>query len=330
MAVIASDLSASFLYSSQKTDSCISSCLRRATQAIHWMIENRGGLAAVIGLIVVPAQYMCPQAKESQAIIDHAVRNDINLEKFDLLDHSLKGVIYYPSNWSRLDQSRCVVFHNPNGATIANYFETGFFDYTPAKIAEWAQCPVIMYDYRGTGLSSGMSNSPFRFRPTCASIVDDGEAVHRFALEKFNQITILGTSLGGGVATASLAQHINREIPAASLHCATGRVRLINHDSFSSITSVIAPRWPKLAKWAGWAVGGYLDAATPMKKLIEQGLPVAVLCHKNDPIIPSGARMAEYIAALPHAENVSTFISPNYGHGNLSQDMVAELHRIDK
>lgn len=185
-----------------------------AANSIRWMIENRGGFAILAGLALVPSQLTCPNAEQSEKMIEKASRSGrCKIEKFDLPaagGSSLKGVIFYPPDWNPLDRSRCVVYHNPNGMTVSTFFTTGSLELTPADIAHWARCPVIMYDYRGTGLSSGNRTCcGSRFRPTYASIVDDAQTVLRFALKQFHVITMFGTSLGGGVATASLARHMD-------------------------------------------------------------------------------------------------------------------------
>jgi hypothetical protein len=311
-----------------ETRSIFPSFLIRTLKTINWMIVNRGGFALLTGCLLVPSQFLCPNAQKSDEIITSAAKSvPSSIEKIDLSvsgGGSLKGVIYYPKNWNRQNRSRCVVYHNPNGMTVSDFFETGTLERVPRKIIELAQCPIIMYDYRGTGLSSGNQTSRiFRFRPTHASIVEDGEAALSYALEKFQAITMMGSSLGGGVATASLAHYI--KVCPTSFQSARGRVKLINHDSFTTTTSVVAPQWPKIASWIGWAIGGFVDAATPMKTLAERGIPITVLCHQNDPIIPKGARMAEFITTLPISRNVSVIYSPRYGHANLSQDMLDTL-----
>ena len=307
-----------------------SSCLRKTIETIHWVIENRGGLAFLWSSVLVPSQYMCPNAQISNNIIDHTVKsNQIALEKFNLSTNgrSIGGVIVYPPNWNRNDRSRCIVYHNGNGTSVSDFFKSGSFEGPPAQMIKSAQCPVILYDYRGTGLSSGNPKSS-KFYPTYASIVDDGESLLRLSLESFEKITILGSSLGGAVATASLARHLNCKIPSSSPHfLAPGRVRLINHDSFTTSTSVAFPNWPTISSWIGWMLGVLVDAATPMKSLINRNIPITILCHQNDPVIPFGARMANYIGTLPKNPNVSIMYSPEYGHANLSRDMMQNLQR---
>lgn len=300
-------------------------------KTIIWAIVNRGGIALLTGILLVPSQLICPNAKTSNEMIDRASKsNPASIEKFDLPindSSSIKGVISYPKNWNRHDRSRCVVYHNPNAMTVPNFFETGNLDWTPAEIVKLARCPIIMYDYRGTGLSSGNQTSRlFQFRPTCESIVYDGEKVLCYALEKFKEITIMGSSLGGAVATASLAELLNAKVcPTSPCRPAPGRILLINHDSFTISTSVVMPKWPTIASWIGWMIGGCLDAATPMKTIVDRNIPVTVLYHQNDPVIPRGARMADFVRTLPKQPNVSVFDSPEYGHANLSQDMVRSL-----
>ena len=229
---------------------------------------------------------------------------------------SLEGIIYYPKNWNPQDKSRCLIYHNPNGTTVGEYFVwNDDLSWTPKKFRELAKCPIILYDYRGTGLSSENHN----FQPTCESIIADGEKALQYALNQFQSVDVVGSSLGAGVATASLDRHLKK----APEDCQ--RVRLFNHDSFSTTPRVLMPNWPTIADWGGWAVGALLEAKTPMKNLIQKEIPITVLCHLDDPVIPKGARMAEYVAGLPPAQNVSILYSPDHGHANLSSDMIQSL-----
>ena len=128
-----------------------------------------------------------------------------------------------------------------------------------------------------------------------------------------------GSSLGGGVATISLERHLSK-VPEDSK-----RVSITNHDSFTTTPRVVFPSAPNFADVAGWVVGGNLDAQTPMTSLIERGVKVTVLCHNQNPVIPQGARMAEYATHLKYKPNVSLIYSEKYGHANLSSDMIHQL-----
>jgi len=314
-----------------QTDSYLTTGLTRTIGAICWLIVNRGGFAFLTGSILVPSQYRCPNAEKSEEIINQAVRsNPASIEILDLPHYdgnSLKCVIYYPKNFNRKDHSRCIIYNNPNCATVADFIKNGNLFSTPAELLKLAKCPIIMYDYRGTGLNSSKNQTSrfFKYRPTARSIVTDGHRILNHALQNYKKVTTFGSSLGGAVATASLMDATICKPPLGR-----DRVHLINHDSFTATTSVIMPKWPKIASWIGWTIGALLDSTDPMKNLIEQGYRVTILNHQNDPIIPRGAQMADFISNQPKAENVSVVTSPEYGHAYLSKDMTQKLARIFK
>lgn len=295
---------------------------KETMQKVHLVIENRGGLACLLGLILVPAQYCCPGREKSEVFIERASQNEkCKIERFDVPvgENSLiRGVIVYPENWNPQDTSSCVLYHNPNAVTVSGYVKDGGLSWTPDEIVKLAQCPIILYDYRGTGLNQ----QNFAFGATYESIVVDGEAMLRHALKSFHFVKVIGSSLGAGVGTASLDRHLTKHPEDIS------RVSLMNHDSFSTTPRVIFPYLPKIADAVGHLLGGMLDAITPMKNLIEKGVQITILCHEKDPVIPKGARMAEWIDTLPPSRNVSVIYSPENGHANLSQDMCRSLQKI--
>jgi len=302
--------------------------MKASADNVNWLVENRGGFAWLTGLLLIPSQFLGPNAESSnEKIAQVAQRGTFKIRKFSLpvagSSASVKGVVYYPKGWDPSDRSRCVVYHNPNGVTVSQFFEKGRLSWTPQEIMKWAQCPIVLYDYRGTGLSSeDHSFGSFAFRPTYESIVVDGEAVLRYAFKQSQSVKVFGSSLGGGVATVSLERHIEAHPVDAR------RASLFNHDSFSTTAKVVMPNWPVAADWLGWAVGGLVDAETSMKNLVEKEIPITVLCHEQDPVIPRGARMADWIESMPWKRSVSLIYSPRYGHADLSQDMVLKLGRI--
>lgn len=306
----------------------LSSSIESSVSAVNWVIENRGGFAHLAGLVMVPSQFLGPKAAMANQVIAEAARSDnFTIERFTLpvkdTDTSVEGIIYYPRGWDRTDRSRCVLYHNPNGITASGYFDDGRLIWTPAEILKLAQCPILMYDYRGTGLSSeNTCMSSLAFKPTYETVAVDGQTALGYALNRFRTVSVVGSSLGGGVATVSLERHLKANPGDAE------RVCLTNHDSFSTTPKVVMPEWPRTADWAGWALGGLLDAETPMKSLVERGIPIKVLCHDQDPVIPRGARMAEFVETLPRQWNVFVIHSPERGHANLSSDMVRRLGRI--
>jgi|GEM_PF-2128566 len=312
----------------QPTSSFFSSSIQSSVRTVNWVIENRGGFAFLTGLVMVPSQFLGPKATmANQVIADVAESENVKIERFSLpvkgTDTLIEGVIYYPRGWNPSDRSRCVLYHNPNGITVSGYFKDGYLAWTPAEILKLAKCPILMYDYRGTGLSSeNTCMSSLAFRPTYETVAVDGQMTLGYALGRFQSVSVVGSSLGGGVATVSLERHLKANPDDAR------RVSLTNHDSFSTTPKVVVPGWPRAANWAGWALGGLLDAETSMKSLIRREIPITVLCHDQDPVIPRGARMAEFIETLPRKWNVSVIHSPEYGHANLSQDMIRKLGQI--
>lgn len=321
-------IASSWAFSSRSIESTASS--------INWMIENRGGMAILTGLLMVPSQFMGPDYETSLAIIEEVCKHNneslrkdaMRVETFTLQceDTTISGVICYPPQWSVENSSRCILYHNPNGITTPGYFQDNELSWTPGTIFQKEQVPIILYDYRGTGLSKNnldeLSGSRFAFHPTYASIAEDGEAVLIYALGRYKHVDVWGSSLGGGVATVSLDRYLQGN-PQDQY-----RVTLHNHDSFSNTARVVMPSMPFLANGIGYFVGGNLDSESSMQNLINRKIPITVLCHLNDPVIPVGARMAEFVEALqPHG--ISLVYSERYGHADLSQDMVGEVWKDD-
>lgn len=301
----------------------------RFGEFIDWCIETRGGLSIFTTSVLVPAQIKCPHAKKSIKQIQAAASNySFTLEHFCVpihgKDQSIHGVIYYPPNWDTNDHSHCILYNNGNSSTIASFFENGKLGWAPASFLNWDRCPIIMYDYRGTGLSSeNKVCNLFTLRPSPQSIIADGIAALQFAIEHFQTITIVGSSLGGAVATASLAECLKNHP-----NLIQNRVRLISLDSFTTTSSVIMPHWPIFSSWLGWILGAYVNAIIPMQIVLDHKVPVTVLFHEKDPIIPKGARMAEWIQkSYKNFFNVTIISSPENIHGNLTQDMIPYLKK---
>jgi len=293
-----------------------------SVQAVHWMITNRGGFALLTGLVMVPSQFNISMSAAQNVIQEAAKKNRIESIKLTLEDGShLEGIIYYPDGWKREDDSRAVLYHNPNGATIADFFSRNTLTWTVGEIARIRHCPIIMYDYRGTGLSQENSCTSLAFRPTYHSVVVDGTAMQTYALARFKYIEAWGSSLGGAVGTKALDAHLSKFPLDAK------RVDWTNHDSLTTTSRVIIPSLGWVADYIGAPLGGNLDAETSMKALIQCGIKITVLCHQKDPVIPQGARMAELIESLGPKDNIRLIYSPYRGHANLSGDMLADLQK---
>lgn len=303
----------------------LSASSESSTKIVNWMIENRGGMAQAFGLLLVPAQFIGKNYKESKKVINDVVvrgrLSNASVEKISINlgdNETLSGVICYPIGWDKSNKSECIVYHNPNGIALASYFNFGSFSYTASEFFEIRKCPIILYDYRGVGLNQTPepTTSLSAFHATYESIVVDGTAALNFALSQFDKVEVMGSSLGGGVATASLDRYLNQH--PKKIKCIK---QLVNHDSFTTTPRVVFTSLTVAADALGYLVGAHLDAMTPMKKLIDKGVRVTVLCHLSDPVIPAGARMAEYVGPIKD-RNVTVFNVDQYGHADLSSRMI--------
>ena len=307
----------------------------------NWMIENRLGVAKFVGIAMVPSQLFpwlgkhfpdlipelreFPDLQKSREIVAAACEtgstNSRRIEplKINTDFGELNGVICFPSDWDR-ENEQCILYHNPNGIVLSQLLQTGHLHplSTPGQIQSEIKCPVILYDYRGTGLNQTdglLGYFPFS---TYETVVQDGVTALGYALERFQHVYVAGSSLGGGVATASLQRHLEAKGGQDD-----ARVKLLSHDSFTTTSRVVIPSRPRLADSLGWLVGGNLDAETPMRKLIDRGVAVKVLNHTHDPVIPEGARMSEF--ANTQSGNISVFESPYPDHAVLTNDMKDKL-----
>lgn len=298
----------------------------KATQDV---VTSRFGFARLTGLVMIPSQYTCPNYHSSlemvRALQQQKALEMLRVKPFQLSVKSgalkLQGLVCYPPRWKEEDHSRCLVLHNPNAQTLAEFFHEGRLYGTVEHLMQINQCPFVLYDYRGTGLSSEPSfSSSVAFKPTYHSIVEDGLAVVRYALSHFDKACAWGISLGGGVATISTAKYLDEKPEDVD------RLEVVNHDSFTSTAQVVLPRVRKeMADFICNLVGGKLDAVPSMENLLNRNVKICVLCHRADPVIPQGARMAEFALQQSIRSNLTLIESDAYAHGSLTLDMRLRL-----
>jgi hypothetical protein len=272
---------------------------------LQWIVKSRFGLAQVAGLIMVPSQQICPRpASDSE--------NYSQLKKFCIVkdDYKLNYYIYYPPNYRVNDNSRCIVYNNPNMVICDNYVYGGKLQYVPKLISELMKCPIIIYDYRGTGL-----NWHKYFYPTANSIIDDSFQIIKMALKNFQHVTVFGTSLGGGASTVALDQYLQ-------IHPYKARsVQLINHDSFNMTSRVVG-----LPNLLAWMVGGQIDVKRSIKNIVEIGVRTIIIGRDDDPVLGHGACL--HTSFQNDISGIRTHVSPVSGHGELSDDMVMFLREL--
>jgi hypothetical protein len=165
-----------------------------------------------------------------------------------------------------------------------------------------------------------MSSVPFR--PTYATVVEDGVGALEYACLNFHHVEVWGSSLGGGVSAKALDTHLDKY--PADAH----RVRLVNHDSFTKTSRVVSQSWPRTADWFAWGIGGYIDGETSLVRVARKGVQVIVLCHTQDPVIPTGSRMAESSSVSQLKGRITMICVEGYRHASLTQDMVERLRSV--
>jgi hypothetical protein len=231
------------------------------------------------------------------------------------------NAIIIPTNQTNGPPRHCIFYNNPNAQTVGEFFTSHSHalieGLPPEQFADLLKCPVVMYDYRGTGISKTKSD----FSATAESLVEDGTMVLEELSKKFDHIYVIGTSLGGAVATAALHRHLTTSAqPPSKFH-------LINHDSFSTTHKVRVLGWETLTKYLAKINNALLDVREPMKAVIAAGVPVMVLSHSKDPVIPRLAQMHTFIQEEVPSRGSVTFIqSPEPHHAEISGYMQTRMN----
>lgn len=214
----------------------------------------------------------------------------------------MAGILFHPTNQQKTNS--IILQHNPQGGNVGDYFKSGsLLSHTAlGRLANWFDLPVMYYDYRGAGLNSKhfslKSPQNLALFATSETLIEDGKAALTYALQKYENVLVVGSSLGGAIGTISLNEYL-KEHPADA-----GRVRLIHHDSFTAISEVARGRLP-MGNYFSRLIGMEIDVREPMQNLLQLQVPVSIFCHDQDPMIPREARMANWIQTLPMASNLS-------------------------
>ncbi|MGO0308107.1 alpha/beta hydrolase family protein [Endozoicomonas acroporae] len=326
--------------------------ISQCSSVAGWMIENRLGLSKLLGCRLVSAQYCYLfSAKahfpaKSQAIIDSACnanhQDGFRTEKITLSHDAttLCGVICYPAEQQSTPLSDLIIFNNMNGTTISNFFDKdrlastshglpdGKPTETPGNIQRILGCPVLLYDYTGTGINKRAGLLRYAPAATGETVIKDAMAVLHTALNQpgIDNITLMGSSLGGGVATVALERYLSNLGEDEAIRTKK-RLTLVNHDSYSTTSRVVIPQFPEFADTLGWLFGAHIDAATPMKQLVEyHKVNTIILSRENDHTIRKGSRMYEMFAnAAAKESHLSWCHSKLPGHSGISEEQAAFL-----
>lgn len=141
--------------SSASSSPFVSSSLDSSIRSIQWILHERGGLAKVVGMAMVPSQFLGPDVVTSQLMVNATINSLPSglvqaIERIEITGEQgekIQALIIIPQG-ADSTRSRCVVYNNPNGCTVPQFLENGLDSYsTPAQVLKLAKCPMIMYDY---------------------------------------------------------------------------------------------------------------------------------------------------------------------------------------
>jgi pimeloyl-ACP methyl ester carboxylesterase len=278
--------------------------------------------AKIAGLVAIPAQLFDSSVSTANQVVETALQHlPDSIEKVERIfipveeGRGVQALLIYPTGAHR---SNCIVYNHPNTNTLPYYLSRGFESQLPPfQLMFKRKCPVLLYDYRGTGISRPeiFEGANFVNHMPCVNTTSaDAYAVLAYALNRFAHIELWGSSFGAGVATVACDAYLSENPEQAC------RIRLFHHDSFTRIGAVAFPK-----EFMGLAsfLGTELDAEIPMRRLAARGVKIAILCHTNDPVIRAGARMAEILPSL--RGKVRLIESAHYSHASLTEDMLQQI-----
>jgi fermentation-respiration switch protein FrsA (DUF1100 family) len=181
----------------------------------------------------------------------------------------------------------------------------GNLDDVGANLPDFSQTfpdrTIYLVNYRGYGGSTG--------RPSEAALVGDAQAIYDWAAPRHDRITVMGRSLGTGVATAL----------AASRHVE----RLILITPYDSLTNVVADDAPWLP--VSWLMRDHYNSASRIANvhapvlLMIAGRDSVILRPRSDALnaaIPESLRSTVVIKSATH-NDLQLFLGYLQSHGNL-------------
>ena len=277
------------------------------TKSVSWLVENRFGLAKLVGLVIIPSQRLSKAKRDFRAsmVLSACESNPSKVPKDPSKPYNrrvlikcedgyfMSAVICEPANWDKTKNNRCVLYHNPSTDIMGNCLlgDSGLLN-TPGSLQQMRQCPVIIYDYRGSGINFPKSTfTRIINSATCETATRDGLTVLTHALKKYDKVESYGVAFGGAVAARSLARYLDTH-----KNFDVSRVSLVVHDSFTTIPRVFFPSVPTiLADSLGWLVGAHMDATNPIQSVIDRKVQTTVLNNTADEVIDERVRMSGYI-----------------------------------
>jgi fermentation-respiration switch protein FrsA (DUF1100 family) len=169
-----------------------------------------------------------------------------------------------------------VQFHG-NGANVTAHFMTVYW----LALEGW---DVLAFDYRGYGGSDG--------KKSLSGAVMDGRAALAFARKKAPglPLVVLGQSLGGAVALASLDEDGGKDLRALVLDSTFASYRRIAREKLDGVWWARPFRWP-----LSFLVS---DRYEPLRLVARRRrVPLLMMAAKGDPVVPYSEGRSLYAAA---------------------------------
>ncbi len=196
--------------------------------------------------------------------------------------------------------------HQPGNSQTLIYFHGNAEDVDrawrdAARLASIVNADLLVFDYRGYGLSEG--------QPSQAGLIADGIAAVEWVTTKTgvdsSQLLLVGRSLGSGVASAVAAQ---KPPKALVLVC-----------SFNAMVEVAASQYPIFP--VRWLMRNRFDSNQALNNAL---FPVLIVHGTEDSIVPIKFSRSLFDAIpSPHKRFVEI---PNRGHNDIgSEDFAREL-----
>lgn len=289
-----------------------------AERTVTWEVQAKGSTGQIAAMPLIPSPNQGPDASFYGRSLRAALRlfpdNLVgSAKKVEIQQNGIKFtcVILYPKGFDVSNKSKCVLYNNPNGVTVDQLLKDGFDPLSaPYKIFKKTACPMILYDYRGTGVNQKPEAD---IMPNQFNVILDGISALNYAIEEFQEVAVWGSSLGATVAAIAcdlyLAEHPDQR----------DNLSLYSIDGYTSTKAVILPQRildiPHVQAPS-------INAKSAESNLIEQKVKVVALCHLADFVITQEARLFNPMKPNPSVKYIS---SPKYGHGNLTDDMLNEL-----
>lgn len=308
--------------------------------------EQKGPLSSLASKILIPAQEFCLNRKSSVSVLKN-YESEITNKLVHYVDknNALDFVVYYHDVSQIKNISKCVLYFNPNGVSVAGFFAgckqtnsakmldqdlLNNFMYMPAYLSKLENCGVVLFDLRGCGLNRRpfahcgiFSDTVSYFQPDANTIREDGITMLNKVTTMFGSVKIWGTSMGGGVGTVALSHYL--EAHPLEAH----RFTLTNHNSFNTTAKCVTQNGLLKMMISGLDVN--VKAGKAMNVVVRHGVPVTVITHLNDSMIRDGSRMLNHFqkrypsGILP--PNVTLLQAETDNHMGIDYSISRELFR---